>query len=449
MIAYQHSTVPSSSSEEIRRAAAFLTRLLPEPRALEIRLWDGSVIPSTDKSKLTVVINSPSALRRMFRLPVELSLGQAYLRGDFDLEGEIWQAGPALEASRNAAGSLGEILALTRLWCHLPYSKRQVRKETGYGGAPAQVENRKYSREWDQEGIQYHYDAGNDFFALFLDKRMVYSCAYFPTGMERLDEAQEHKFEHICRKLRLKEGEKLLDIGCGWGALPIHAAKRYGVRALGVTLSTQQYELAQRKIVEAAVQNRVQVRCMDYRDVQKITFDKVVSVGMFEHVGRKRLPEYFNHVYRILKPGGLFLNHGIAGRARDNNGLGAAVRERLESLLIGGTTFRQRYVFPSGGLTSVSETNLIAQRAGFEVRDVENLREHYALTLRCWAQRLEKRKEEAIRLGGERMYRLWRLYMGIASWQFERGEFDLGQTLLLRPIVGPSGLPLTRAHLYA
>jgi cyclopropane-fatty-acyl-phospholipid synthase len=277
---------------------------------------------------------------------------------------------------------------------------------------------------------------------------MVYSCAYFPTGMEGLDEAQEHKLEHICRKLHLKEGEQLLDIGCGWGALLIYAARQYGVRALGATLSKQQYELAQRKIAEAAVQDRVQVRYMDYRDVQTIAFDKVVSVGMFEAVGRKRLPEHFNHVYRILKPGGLFLNHGIGGPPRDNNALRAAVHERLESLLIGGTTFRQRYVFPSGGLASVSETNLIAQRAGFEVRDVENLREHYALTLRCWAQRLEKRREEAIRFGGERMYRLWRLYMGIASWQFERGEFDLNQTLLLRPTGGPSGLPLTRADLY-
>ncbi len=442
------STSPSAPAD-VARATAFLTRLLPAPRAFDIRLWDGTVIPGDGEPELTAVINHPGSLRRMLRPPVELSLGEAYLRGDFDLEGDVGKAGPALEASRSATGSLKDLLALAKLWRALPKSEGQDTTGTGYGERPAEMDAAEHSREWDQKGIQYHYDAGNDFFALFLDERMVYSCAYFPTGTETLDEAQEAKLEHICRKLRLQPGERLLDIGCGWGALVIYAAQHFGVEALGVTLSERQHALATERIVEAGLQDRVTVRQLDYRDVQAESFDKVASVGMFEHVGRERLPEYFEHVFRILKPGGLFLNHGIASQPNRRSWFGNVLRRALDPVLIGGTTFRKRYVFPSGGLVPISEANLVAQTAGFEVRDVENLREHYALTLAHWARRLEEHQEEAIRTGGEQMYRLWRIYMGIASWQFSRGEFDLGQSLLLRPTGGPSALPLTRADLYA
>jgi cyclopropane-fatty-acyl-phospholipid synthase len=430
------------------RAVAFLTRLLPEPRGFDIRLWDGRVVPGAGRPDLTVVINSPGALRRMLRPPVELALGEAYLRGDFDLEGELWRAGPALEASRAATNSPGDLHALVKLWRELPREHARSTVGQGYGAGPARIEASQRSREWDRAGIQYHYDAGNDFFQLFLDRRMVYSCAYFPTGTEDIHQAQERKLDYICRKLRLRGGERLFDVGCGWGALVIHAASRYGVKALGVTLSEQQHELANRRIAEAGVGHLAQVRLMDYRDVRPAAFDKIASVGMFEHVGRERLPEYFDHLYRILKPGGLFLNHGIAGHPRRGSPAARLLRGVLEPYLVGGSTFRQRYVFPSGGLVPVSEANLVAQRRGFEVRDVENLREHYSLTLRWWAQRLEQRKQDAVRIGGERMYRLWRLYMGIASWQFGRGEFDLCQSLLLRPTGGPGPLPLTRADLY-
>ena len=432
---------------EVRATADFLTRVFPEPRAFDIRFWDGTLIPGHGDRKLTVVINSPGSLRRMLRPPVELSLGEAYLRGDFELEGEVWAAGPALEASRGVARSPQEMLALVRLWLALP-SGAPANRGIGYGDAPARIEGEAHTREWDRAGIRYHYDAGNDFFALFLDRQMVYSCAYVPTGAEDLDTAQVRKLDHICAKLRLRPGERFLDIGCGWGALVIHAAREYGVHALGVTLSAQQHELARRRVAEAGLEDRVEVRCLDYRDLRGERFDKAASIGMFEHVGRERLPEYFGEVFGLLAPGGLFLNHGIAGRSARAGGRWRALRRRLEPLLVGGSTFRKRYVFPNGGLVPVSEADLVAEESGFEVRDVENLREHYALTLRHWARRLEENQDEARGVGGEGTYRLWRLYMGIAAWQFERGEFGLFQTLLEKPTGGASSLPLTRADLY-
>lgn len=439
------------TSEESERAASFLLRLFPDPRAFDIRLWDGAHIPGTEQASLTVVINHPGSLRRMLRPPVELSLGEAYLRGDFELEGEVWQAGPALEASRGAARSPREMLALLRLWRALPTSDAAATangEKERYGSGPAEIEAAERTREWDREGIRYHYDAGNDFYQLFLDRRMVYSCGYFPTGEEDLDEAQARKLDHICRKLRLREGERFFDVGCGWGALVIHAAQHYGVQAVGVTLSEQQHALAQQRIAEAGLEGRAEVRCIDYRDVADGPFDKMASVGMFEHVGRERLPEYFGHLFALLRPGGAFLNHGIAGRPAPERGIGGRLARRLEPHLVGGSTFRERYVFPNGGLVPVSEANLLAEQAGWEVRDVENLREHYARTLRHWASRLEAREEEARRIGGSGMFRLWRLYMGMAAWQFARGEFGVFQTLLVKPAGGESELPLSRADIY-
>ena len=221
------------------------------------------------------------------------------------------------------------------------------------------------------------------------------------------------------------------------------------VRALGVTLSEQQHALARRRIAEAGLEDRVEVRCVDYRDLAEEPFDRMASVGMFEHVGRERLPEYFGRLYGLLRPGGLFLNHGIGGRPVPERSPRQKALRRLEPLLVGGSTFREKYVFPNGGLVPVSEANLLAERAGFEVRDVENLREHYAITLRHWASRLEAHEDEARRLGGDGMYRLWRLYMGIAAWQFARGEFGVFQTLFEKPTGGQSTLPLTRADLYS
>jgi cyclopropane-fatty-acyl-phospholipid synthase len=312
--------------------------------------------------------------------------------------------------------------------------------------------------------IQYHYDVGNDFYALWLDHHMQYSCAYFGTGVEDLDAAQERKLEHICRKLRLRPGERLLDIGCGWGGMALYAAQKHSVRVLGITLSQEQAAYANVRIARADLGGQASVKLQDYRDVGAESFDKIVSVGMFEHVGQKQLPEYFAQAYRSLKPGGLFLNHGISRRAPWLHRMNPEVklccppdmrparaslwRQWVGQYILGQDRFFQHYVFPDGELLPVSQVNTMAEQAGFEVRDVENLREHYALTLRHWVKQLEQHQAEAIELAGEVVYRTWRLYMAVMAYGFSCGRFNVNQTLLAKPNVGRSHLPLTREDLY-
>ncbi|MFL5384959.1 MAG: class I SAM-dependent methyltransferase [Longimicrobiaceae bacterium] len=434
---------PRAVSPAVRAAEAFLARLFPAPRRFDVRLWDGTLLPARGGPAWTLVVNAPGSLRRMFRVPLALAAGEAYVRGDWDLEGEIWDAAPGLLAYRQAVRSAAELREVYALWRRLP---KDDRGDAGVEGAHLRA--REGSRQWDLEGIRYHYDAGNDFFRLFLGRRMVYSCAYFPTGAEDLDRAQELKLEHICRKLRLREGQRLLDVGCGWGGLVIYAAQRYGVRALGVTLSRAQHALATERVREAGVQERVTIRMQDYRDLREEPFDRVASVGMFEHVGRRRLPEYFAHAYRLTKPGGLFLNHGIGGRKAPGGSVRGAVERVLEERLVGSAEFRRRYIFPTGGLVSVSEANLESEHAGFEVRDVEDLREHYARTLQLWVNGLDARRDEAVRIGGMASYRLHRIHMGVAAWQFAAGELTLYQTLLARLDGGRASVPWSRADLY-
>lgn len=288
---------------------------------------------------------------------------------------------------------------------------------------------------------------------------MQYSCGYFPTGEEDLDAAQAKKIEHICRKLRLKSGERLLDIGCGWGGLARAAAQNYRVSVLGVTLSERQTEYAAEQAARLGLSNQVRIEVRDYRDLENESFDKIVSVGMFEHVGRSHLPEYFAQANRLLKPGGLFLNHGISRRGQPadlglfkgmegNSKISTASQGYFERKVLGVGTFSQHYIFSDGELVPVSEGNLIAEASGFEVRDVENLREHYALTLRNWVRRLEERHTEAARLVGEAVYRTWRLYMSFSAVSFESGQVSVNQSLLAKPLVGKANLPMSRTDLY-
>lgn len=271
---------------------------------------------------------------------------------------------------------------------------------------------------------------------------MQYSCAYFQTGEEDISAAQQAKMEIICRKLRLQPGERLLDIGCGWGGLAMYAAEKYGVRTLGVALSARQVEYAQGEIQAAGLGDRVRVELKDYRDLSDESFDKIVSVGMFEHVGRRRLHEYFHHAYRVLKPRGAFLNHGIAKGVR-------ATPSHWITRLLRVPSFSDRYVFPDGDLVRIEDALAFATGAGFEVRDVESLREHYARTLRLWVAGLEANREEARCLVDERTYRVWRLFMAGSSHGFSRAQLNVYQALLVKPDQpGTSGQPWTRADWY-
>jgi cyclopropane-fatty-acyl-phospholipid synthase len=381
---------PDDSASARRISLEILSRLFgaEPPRTVSCRLWDGTRWPESapDDVAATVVLNHPGALRRMFLPPTERAVGEAFIRGDFEIEGDLEAACDLNEVIGAAPRSPATTLAILQLLRQLP--------ETG--GPPiserpaARLHGRLHSRQRDREAIQYHYDVSNDFYALWLDKRLTYSCAYFETGDEDLDTAQEAKYDLICRKLRLRPGERLLDIGCGWGGLAMFAAERYGVDATGVTLSTRQAELSRERATAAGLSDRVHIILDDYRNLPSgMPYDKVVSVGMFEHVGRPRLPEYFTTAHRLLKTGGLFLNHGIA----QQHDFHTVARRVIDRELNARTSFIWNYVFPDGELVPISEALGIAERAGWEVRDVESLREHYAQTLRHWNRRLAAHEE--------------------------------------------------------
>jgi cyclopropane-fatty-acyl-phospholipid synthase len=422
------------------RAAGVVLRFLRDllgdyrPREFAVRLWDGTVWGSEPgrPERFTLVINHPGALRRLFWPPTELALAEAYVHEDYDIEGwieAVFGLADHLLTGRRR-GAVERLRFGARLLV-LPSGKRPRA-----GRRTARLRGIKHSKARDRQAVAYHYDVSNDFYALWLDKRMVYSCAYFASPDEDLDAAQERKLNYVCRKLRLRRGERLLDIGCGWGGLIVHAARRYGVDALGITLSEPQAELANERIRQAGLAGCCWAEVRDYREIEEWAgYDKLVSVGMFEHVGEAMLPEYFRRAHRLLRPDGVFLNHGIS-------------RKRGEPALRG-TSFVERYVFSDGELVPISATLRAAEEGGFEVRDVESLREHYALTLGHWVSRLEARRDEARRITDETTYRVWRLYMSGSVHGFETGRLNVYQTLLSKPDRGESRLPLTRDDWYS
>ena len=418
-----------------------------DTRPFAVRYWTGDTEPAATASPtpFTLVIRHPDALRSSLLPPSELALGEAFIRGDLDVEGDLEAAGDLVELLRGQLSSfprvarlLGSLLKLRPGQARSPEVPTRSRRARRHW-------RRRHSKRRDAAAIQHHYDVGNDFYQLWLDRRMVYSCAYFPPNVQDLEAAQEAKLDHICRKLLLRPGERLLDIGCGWGALIRHAARRYGVEAVGITLSPAQANLAWRRIAADGLQGRCRVEVRDYRELPRhACFDKVASVGMFEHVGPARLPEYFAAVFRVLHPGGLFLNHGIIDlEGARPSGIGARLRHRL----LREGRFLQRYVFPDGKLVTLARAVEAAEAAGFETRDVESLREHYVLTLREWVRRLETREHEAVALVGSATYRIWRLYMAISAHSFATGRIGVLQHLLAKP-GGPGTGPCTREHMY-
>ncbi|HLW65829.1 MAG TPA: cyclopropane-fatty-acyl-phospholipid synthase family protein [Gemmataceae bacterium] len=421
---------PVTSDSAVLASKDFFARLLRHygKRDFSIRFWDGSYWEADAgvQPRFTMVLQHPGAVRAMFWPPNKVALGEAYIYDDFDIEGDIHAFFDLINYLRRLPGGLFGRLRLARTLFKLPSGKRERQ-----GRQAVRLSGLRHSRARDKQAISYHYDVSNDFYALWLDNRMVYSCAYFHLPDDDLDTAQEQKLDHICRKLRLKPGERLLDIGCGWGGLILHAARHYGVDATGITLSKQQVELAAKRIHEAGLQDQCRVEFQDYRDVNDAQgFDKLVSVGMFEHVGEALLPTYFKRAFNLLKPGGVFLNHGIALHPR--------LRKSPNQ------EFGHRYVFPDGEILPIGTTLLAAERAGFEVRDVESLREHYWRTLRHWVSRLESRADEARQLTDDVTYRVWRLYMAGSAEGFYCGRANIFQSLLLKPEAKPSQLPLTR-----
>jgi cyclopropane-fatty-acyl-phospholipid synthase len=431
-------------AQGVAAAGSLLKRLFRSFEGhLSMRLWNGDGLrlgrcaPDDGQPPFTLIIRNPGAISAMVLGFDRLRFAEAYFRGNVDIEGDFFRALGLKDHLDSIRLTWRDRLALL-----LPALRLQSLKRAWPGDvrglAPAQgLAVNAHSRTENRAAIGFHYDVSNAFYALWLDPEMVYSCAYFETPDTDLAEAQQAKLDHICRKLLLQPGERLLDIGCGWGALLIHAATHYGVSAHGITLSRQQLVLARERIAQAGLGSLVTVELRDYRDLEgEDVYDKVASVGMFEHVGLKNLPLYFATVRRVLKPQGLFLNHGIT---HDVEGWGHTLS----------TEFINRYIFPDGQLDTVSNILRAMERGGFEVADVESLRSHYAMTLRRWVARLEQHHEQALQHVDEATYRCWRLYMAACALEFESGEIGVYQLLATKRTTGLTALPLTRRHLYA
>ena len=431
--------------DSIARARQVVAALFgPSPeRAFTVRYWNGleEAAGFASDTPFTLWFRTPGALRRMLLPPSELAIAETFVDGEVELEGNAEYAMHLGDVIGERIQSLSGFAALLPLLVGLPRSRVSTRRtaENQFG------EMRR--RPGGAEAIRHHYDVSNDFYGLWLDERMVYTCAYFQSPSDSLEDAQAAKLDLICRKLRLERGQRLLDIGCGWGALLMHAAANYGVHATGLTLSQAQAELARQRIAAAGLSSLCQVELRDYRDLgTEPEYDRIASVGMMEHVGYERLPGYFDSAFRVLLPGGVFLNHTIV---RDGHRLPETMGRHLKSRLWKRDQFIHRYVFPDGRLVPLARVVDCAEHSGFEVRDVEALREHYAMTLRHWLRRLEAQSAQAVSLVGERRYRTWRLYLLAAINGFRSGRNNVVQVLLAKcDSSGSSGLPLTRDYMF-
>ena len=399
-----------------------------------VEAYDGSSVAPPD-AVATIFVRSPDALRRFITAPNDLGLGRAYVAGDLDVEGDLFAA---LESVSHTDLDVDRSLLV------------DVAKQVGWEGlkplAPppeeARMHGARHSRERDAEAISYHYDLSNDFYRLMLGASMTYSCAVWEDPSVGLDAAQEAKHELVCQKLALRPGMRLLDVGCGWGSMALHAAQHHGVEVVGVTVSSRQVEAAVERVKDAGLAGQVDIRLQDYRDVDDGPFDAISSIGMFEHVGRKRLGEYFSHLRELLVPSGRLLNHGICRPARSADGWPVTVPAAPWSK----RTFINRFVFPDGELHELGSVVSAMQQQGFEVRHAEGLREHYALTLRAWVANLEARWDEAVRLAGLGRARVWHLYTAACAVGFEAGRIQIHQVLASRADEGRSGFPLRPAY---
>ncbi|WP_420335276.1 class I SAM-dependent methyltransferase [Roseibium sp.] len=404
-------------------------------------LWDGSLIPEDMGADALRIAVAPAALTKLLRSPRIKTVVDLYSTGEIDLRGgtifDFAEKRPKLK-SRELRKRLNKFLLVKNAAALFLGAGKPVAQEQEDGlDAGAAADRGSGSRKDD---IAFHYDVSNDFYKLFLDPEMVYTCAYFRDWSNDLATAQKDKLDMICRKLRLKPGDRMLDIGCGWGALICHAAQHYGVTAVGVTLAEEQLKLARERIEERGLQDKVSVELIDYRDMKGEKFDKISSIGMFEAVGLDNYDNYFQSVHRLLKPRGIYLHHAITRRGKKDLQKFRRKKPEYQALV--------RYIFPGGEVDHIGWTLTNLESHGFEVHDVEAWREHYARTTRLWAENLMAVREAAIADIGEQKYRLWLAYLCGVSLGFERGSIGIFQTVASRRTKGPSGLPPSREDLY-
>jgi len=390
---------------------------------VRIECFDGSAIGPED-AQATVEITSHRVLQRVATAPGELGFARAYVAGELDVRGNL------LFALAELRKRVGQVRLTPGQWLTVlravgPAALRPLAPPS----EEVRLRGRRHSKARDAAAISHHYDVSNAFYRLVLGPSMTYSCAVWPSTDATLEQAQEAKYELICRKLALRPGMRLLDVGCGWGGMVMHAAREHGVSAVGVTISRNQADWAEKVVAEAGLSDRVEIRFQDYRDVHDGPFDAISSIGMFEHVGLAQLRTYFDRMYALLRPEGRLLNHGIS-------------RPPAKRARFARRSFIDRYVFPDGELLEVGSVVSAIQRSGFEVRHVESLREHYALALRAWVANLEHHWDEAVAEAGLARARIWRLYMAGAALNFEAGRTQVYQVLAVRSDRARSGLPL-------
>lgn len=393
-----------------------------------LKLWDGSFITGDADAPCLVSFHDPAVLRALILKRDLVQVAEAYLDGRADVDGNVETLFNQVDFLQTRQRELTAGERATLLFNAMKLPKRPQAE------AVTRLRATSAARVNSQASISHHYDVGNDFYRLFLDPELVYSCGYFHDREQTLARAQQNKLDILCRKLRLEPGDKLLDIGCGWGALVLWAARHYGVEAHGITLSEEQVKVGRERIKELGLEDRVTLELRDYRTLKREpTYDKVVSVGMFEHIGPAAYPGYFGLIHDVLKPGGVVCNHGIVN---DTGWRDTPV-----------TRFLKKYVFPDGSLARISDVITAMENAGFEILDAESLRRHYALTLRHWVGNLQDNHERAKELVGEPTYRIWRLYMSGSAFYFTQGGTNIFQVLAGRARE-PIELPLTRADIY-
>ena len=439
--------MPAVTDDKLLKAARALAGEMAKHLGIDasVKLWDGTrvALGAGPPGPLAITIANPGTIASLLRRPTLDRLIRHHAQGDLDLEGgTLLDLGHQVgnDAVRKRLKKVRKLRLARHLLPFLRMAPTPLRDTRDFSG---NADGSQRSKADNKEFISFHYDVSNDFYRLFLDAQMIYSCAYFAGDGDSLDQAQTNKLDMICRKLRLKPGDRFLDIGCGWGGLVCHAAKHFGVKAHGITLSEAQLGLARERVTAQGMDGVVTLEIRDYADLQG-TYDKIASIGMYEHIGIANIPAYLKHVRGHLAEGGLFLNHGITRRAKRHRAWGRSTfRSRPEQRAL------QQYIFPGGELDDIGHTVAALERAGFEVHDVEGWRWHYAQTTRLWCERLHARRTEAEAMVGAPTVRIWLAYLAGCSLAFDRGSARIFQTLSSRSPKGKPPLPPTRADLYA